>query len=186
MNFLSIWMGNPPSNKLIENVKSNLKKLDIDGKYVFITDQKLNIRSQKIITIDLNGYLEKVFADFPWIENLYKTIPTDGYWHFMRSDIVRFHYMSQNENTLYMDFDIKLLKRISLDTPAFANKVNTVDYCLFYNDRELETMEEILKISLARIKTKSSYIFKRNWIYRTINKRFNFDKIDSKYFIHGV
>jgi hypothetical protein len=142
MNYLQIWIGDKPSELIMYCIKSVLNNVTENDTYTLIANTNILKGNKKVNFISLDNYLKQ----YPEIDIRYKEIS-----HAFQSDLIRFHYAYNNENTLYADCDVEL-EEISKDndfTKDLFAKLNIVHYdiFLFYSPGKSELLKKLLELN---------------------------------------
>jgi len=178
MNILQIHIGRKPSKERIECMKSVLKKLRKKDTYFLISTTNF-LNDKRVKLIDYKKYVAKMNKNSD-TKRFWDSIPKEVSNHWLRSDVLRFDYLSKNKDTLYIDTDVMLekLPKLDKDKTYFVKRHTLFDYFMFYGSKIL-----IKKIFKRILKNK----FIKNAMFKTINhKRFinNYEAIDTKIFNH--
>ena len=171
MNCLQVWIGEQPSEQII-NAMTTVLSLYKEN-YTLISEYNL-FPDEDITWIDYNKYVDNMLKD-DVISQFWELIPEGRDHHWCRSDIIRFHYLINNSDTLYLDTDIVLEKRINIggdiNLPKFTR--TRYDYFIMYGDSKffkkilygaIDNINRILKYS-------TNLRISRSWILGEINDR---------------
>lgn len=112
----------------------------------------------------------------------YDMIPENKSWHWLRSDVIRFEYLSKFKNTLYLDWDVKVN-----EVPGVYKGVTWAfckDYWAIYNGDCLKMFKDILEEGISKaLMVKDIRKIRRNWLMPCIVKASG-SIFDKKFFAH--
>jgi hypothetical protein len=162
MNYLQIWIGNKPSDEIIKYMKSVLSFVTKDDTYTLIAEKKW-ITNKKINFININDYVNEM-NQTENIKEAWNNIPNDKNFYWAKADLIRFHYLSKNENVLYCDTDIILHYSFQPeDKIYFGNLSYFFDYFIMYNGTNLLFFQNLMDLII----NKYNYMIKRGKINKT-------------------
>lgn len=172
MNYIQVWIGNKPSNEIIEYIQSVLEKVSESDTYTFISSKKWSFLNDKVNWIKYEDYISKMFKDNPKIKQLWKSIPDNVRFHWARSDIIRYHYLSKNLNSLYLDTDIILKSIPKFDDKIYFGKFRQEYYdCnIIYNGSNLFFFEKLLNYLVDfKLSDRRKSVINRDWGFSVFN-----------------
>ena len=95
-------------------------------------------------------------------KNFYDGIPHDSQWHWLRSDVIRFEYLYNFSDVLYLDWDVKINKIPALKELTWAD---SYDYWAIYNHNEHEVFKYILEEGIRKVKKyPSGKRIRKSWL----------------------
>lgn len=105
----------------------------------------------------------------PRHEKFYNNIPAGNQWHWLRSDVVRFEYLSEHKNTLYLDWDVEVMEApLNLEKLTWAANW---DYWAVFNGSSTAVCREILDQGIKNVARYGSIKkIRRNWLIFYIEK----------------
>lgn len=185
MKYLQIWLGKNPTQKIVNCMTSVVDKLTSDDIYILISNNNF-LNNKNIIWINSNDYIKEIRKDKN-IDLIWNNITKDNKFYCHQSDIIRFHYLSKNDNVLYIDCDVILLDTFSFNEntiylPTTSNKNKFFDYYLMYGYKEY--FKHILTHAIDLFKD-IPYL-PSSWVLMVINRKtmvdkYNYKPIENKY-----
>jgi hypothetical protein len=159
-------------------MKSVLKNLRKKDQYFLISTSNF-IKDKRVNLIDYKSYVSSMNKNKD-IKAFWNSIDKGVDSHWVRSDVLRFDYLANNKDTLYIDTDVMLekLPKIDKDKTYFVKKKNIFDYFMFYGSKSI--IKDIFTRAIKSRFTKTSIFSKVN------HKRFinNYEALDTKLFNH--
>jgi len=139
MEYLQIWIGRKPKKQIIECINSVLDKVTDDDTYTLISSTNFMKDNPKVNWVSYTKYIKEILKDEN-INNHWENIPVEKESHWLRSDILRLHYLSNNEDVLYIDTDVDLESSFDLQKdktylPKHGKRL--FDYFIMYGDKSL-------------------------------------------------
>jgi hypothetical protein len=182
--FLQIHIGNTITQDIINCIETNLSHLTVNDKFILMTNAH-NYHNKKITIVDVNIIINEIFEIYTNIKDKWNDLDIRN-----QSEIIRFFYLSHNENVLYLDTDCYLNDNIIEDTKSmYFPKYSTfrVDIFLMYNAKQLSNFKDILFYIDINIKqfTGIGYIRFVFNCFNYIMKNYQYTIIDRKKYIHG-
>jgi len=102
MKYLQIWIGRKPKKEIIECMNSVLDKVTDDDTYTLISSTNFMKDNPKVKWVSYSKYIKEMLTDEK-IKAQWESIPTDTKYHWSRSDVLRFYYLSNNDDVFYVD-----------------------------------------------------------------------------------
>jgi len=191
MNILQIWLGlNKPSKIMMGYMKNIFLSMKEDDTYTLISSLNLFPKSKKVNWIDSDKYIEGMLSDVDKsIIDLWDYLKNEKFEYIYKSDIIRLYYLSKNEDILYLDTDIELIKFPSfLDNIYMARRsVSLLNHCIFYNGTNKEFSIKLLKEAVFNSFNVigKNYSCNMYWILGLVEKYKNeISIIDDSFFEH--
>ena len=177
MKILQIWLNDTPPNSkrmgCIKNILSLAKKRDIE--VLFISDVKIS-RSTVIKYISAKEYIKSMCEDKQLsfcVDEIRKRRLAENIKNVLLSDIIRFHFLINNNDILYLDTDIKL-RDIPQTIPEYTylSKDGTfINYDIMYNGNK-DVLKKILNVAIMKFTYQTSVKKFRpiySWMMWTLN-----------------
>lgn len=101
----------------------------------------------------------------PRHKKFYDCIPQGKKWHWLRADIIRFEYCSENEDVLYLDWDTKVNYVPGVKGVTWAPGY---DYWAFYNGNDTESMKHIIEDGISAATRRQNVSIKKTWLLKHI------------------
>ena len=184
MNYLMLWKGETPTNRL-NYIKSVLNKVTDEDTITIVSDSKF-IRSKKIQWKSINTVEEALCKDYPYLKSIILQTSLVRW-----SDILRFYLLGQIANTLYVDTDIELIQRPifnDLENP-YLIKYNRRywDLSMIYNGNNTMFFKNFLDLLIPIIQRRperlNEYVYFFTYLNRWIGKN-KVNEIDSAIYKH--
>lgn len=90
----------------------------------------------------------------PIHRGFYNSIPEGKKWHWLRSDVIRFEYLSLYDKVLYLDWDVTLHWLPKLNQVTWTNRR---DYWAIYNGNNKDLFKSILEKGIERTKNRPKW-----------------------------
>lgn len=97
----------------------------------------------------------------PHHKEFYTSIPEGEKWHWLRSDVIRFEYLSQFENILYLDWDVKVNNIPNFNGITWAPQY---DHWAIFNSNKTDVFKQIIDESIEYITKIKDVVIKKGWI----------------------
>lgn len=95
-------------------------------------------------------------------KNFYDSIPRGSQWLWLKSDIIRFEYLYNFSDVLYLDWEVRINKIPRLTEITWAEGY---DYWAIYNHNEHEAFKYILEEGIRKVKSyPPGKRVKRSWL----------------------
>lgn len=184
MKVLQIWIGSPSKDikGLMVNVKNFCKKSDIE--YILISETAF-LRG-KYTKVDYKKYVSNMLMSDSRLEKIWSMIPEGVENHQYRSDIIRFWYLVNNQDVLYIDSDAILHSKPSKSeiNGVGSRGSKKIDHHILYSGKNNEVLKEILFEAINKC-LDCNYAPVKIWMYSVLNKyRCQFKKIDTTTYSH--
>jgi len=154
MEFLQIWIGRKPKKEILECIESVIDKVTDNDTYTLISSSNFMKDNPKVNWISYKKYIKEMLKDDK-INKSWERIPTTIDYHWCRSDILRFYYLSMNEDVLYVDTDVVLESSFDLQKSKtyFPKRGrHAFDYYIMYGDKD--TFKDMLNRVTLNTRTK--------------------------------
>lgn len=194
MNYLQIWIGKKPKNIIIDCMNSVIDKVEDNDTYTLISTSNFFKDNKKVKWININTYESKIKKN-NLLYKLWNHLPESNIDEYAiascKSDLIRLHYLANNDEVLYLDTDILLKEKIAFNSlkPHSGIVLNRKDWFILYNGNNKEIFDRMINNIIE-----SSYNSRRNkfntvgrgWSVSLLNIRYNneIDVIDNKYYEH--
>lgn len=156
-----MWIGDTYPEELLP-----YSAKDVHPGFVFIGSTNL-IGADNFIKAE--EYAESMQAENPRIARIWKHL---GFVN--KANLIRFHYLSKNKNTLYLDCDARLVEHPEYrGRPMFGKcawGLKMRDIFIIYNGEDTEMFSNLIEQGLDISETKA--ILERGWFYSTLNRYF--------------
>jgi len=158
---LQIYTGGTPDPALVDIMNANRGI----GRYVLIADNKYVDADKYIQTVD---YVRELEADLPGVSKAWDSMTNNN-----KANLIRLHYLSAHENTMYLDVDVELYSiPEKLTGPAFGQWENSKirrDVHVIYNGADTEFFKQFM---LAGVRNKDlSKLPGRGVYWHLLNKK---------------
>lgn len=103
-----VWIEAPdqPSETIIGYMSSNISKIPAGCSYRLISTSNYFSGDARVTWVDVAGVISEMHAEFPSISgDFWEAIPVR-----LKSDIIRFYYLSKSANAHYIDCDVEVLR----------------------------------------------------------------------------
>lgn len=109
----------------------------------------------------------EIIHDYDWQsrhKEFYDKIPSGKEWHWLRSDVIRYEYLSENEDILYLDWDTRINWLPELNNLMWSYDQ---DNWVIYNNKNTAAFKYMLDEAIKKSKTQSTIT--RGWIIQFIH-----------------
>lgn len=144
--------------------------------YTLISESNFLSDCNNVNWISYHTYIRDMFMKKPIFKELWDCVKPDQKYHEIRSDIIRFFYLSENEDVLYADTDVIIheLPDFQYDKIYFSQKGRwTIDIFIMYNGKHRNIFASMLEISATRsmeLYRKLNMEIRRGWVFNIINR----------------
>lgn len=176
MEFLQIWIGDPPAEEMKNWMRSVYQKAYERYTYTLISESNFLQDCPAIRWIPYQSYIEEMLKDKTVYRELWDCIEPDRKHHEIRSDVIRFHYLSNNQNVLYADTDVVIHELPQFDNEKiyFSQKGRwTIDIFLMFNGKNCDLFSYMLEASAKRSINhyrNNNLEIRRGWVFNIINR----------------
>jgi len=117
----------------------------------------------------------------PRHKKFYDSIPPESHYHWLRSDVIRFEYLSEHENVLYLDWDVNIKYLPNVNSLTWTMHY---DYWAIFNGYETSVFDSILEKGVEINRKVQAKSIGRNWLMDEI-KNVGGGVFDKECMCHG-
>lgn len=177
MEVLQIWIGDvsPEVKKSMTKIKNLAKKNGHE--YVLISEEEF-LRG-KYTWINYKSYVETIVSTPSRLKAIWEKFPEGKDSHYLRADVIRFIYLLENKDVLYLDADICLDDFPTIGEKDIVGRHGGLpDYRLMYRGvSETTVFEDVFNTAVDEHLAKD-HIPSRRWIYYQLKRRDSIGKLD--------
>lgn len=97
----------------------------------------------------------------------YDGIPDSVLYHWLRSDVIRFEYLAEYKNILYLDWDVSIIEKPELNGLTWALRN---DYWAVYNGEDTLIFKSILECGIKNVMERSARSADKNILWRKVRR----------------